>query len=466
MKKAFLILLAITLLLMPACSNQDQPTQSQIIDPDLVEWNHMYWVSQLGGTHSITHRQDDPNGETKTVKYDYDGEKFTVSDDKGTRTYPYLVLDEVMEKTAEGYQQHFYLILSEDAEMTYQRYLQYSAQPPIFSGVTFPASELVFDHILSLDSAETFGKIPLHMEEFLSTLTDKRLAHCGKDSYFTGFIQDVPYIDPTGAPYPKVPIYQLCRYSYDGTRLGTVSFSDGLSEVTELADGGFVVVTSKNYLLCYSAEGTVRWEYQLDARYVSHLFQVGSRIYCMGKKKMVHRSDDLYFCVFSGQGALLAENTVGGSDFEWLTHVIPTENGFALYGATQSRDGDLPFSTDGYGVDFQAHLSLDLKLTDATALPDGDYFLTQVGFHDGKAIYDNDPILLPRTEDRLPADTYVKGIYSWEDGYVILRVYRQAPYPFTNLAQSYMPCYQQLIATCYDAGGNVLWQTVTDPYVE
>ena len=118
------------------------------------------------------------------------------------------------------------------------------------------------------------------------------------------------------------------------------------------------------------------------------------------------------------------------------------------------------------GSEFQAELSYDLEFFNAETVPDGTSYLNQVGYAQDTAVFKNDPLLLPNSSDRLPTSGLtVRGIYPWEDGYIILRTYGLEKYPFSSTNMSRRQVYNQLIATGYDANGTALWQTITTPFV-
>ena len=444
-----LCILLICLLPYLPTAPQDAPTTPQIQHPDHYEFANFYWCSIFGTASSFTQESIAEDGSTKTATYGFDGVKYTVTDANGTRTYSHLILDEVCEKNDSGYLQMFYILLSDDSAMTYQRYQEAEKQP----GATLPPTELCYIHTMEMDSAETYGTVPGHMETLLSAISTGVQTYYGKDSFF--FVEYADSLTMTDSILPVAQVY-ITRYAYDGNLLCTAETQDDAQALTELADGGFAAVTSGEQVLCYNANGTLRWQSSLRANYIPYIFQANNHLYCMGTIHKEDACDDLYFCKLSMDGTLIAEKTVGGSDFESITHVRTTVDGFILYGYTKSKEGDLPFSKDGYGVDFSAHLSPDLVFTNATPLPDSDASADPENFYQGNVISD---------ADRLPEETFVDGIYTWGSGYVILRVYSLNDYPFSPPAISYRLRYHQLIATCYDTKGNPLWQTVSAPYV-
>lgn len=461
MKRVILTVLVILMVLLPACSRQNDATSPTVLHSPLHDWSWLYWnltPFEDGFTFSYEHTQAD--GSVLTTTYHYDGESFSVTDALGTRTYSHFVVDDVLEKTESGYRMTLYMLFSNVSSMTYGQYQQAQKDLLTNPNLIFPATELAYIHSFEMDCADSFGAAPSHITDLLSDIAKSDRAYYGKDSYF---LETFTPLDITGNK--ATGLYSLTRCRYDGTLVCAVDVPENTQCVTELYDGGFAVLTSDNQLFCFSDNGTLRWQHKLNGGYIPYLFQLDDDLYCMGRKDMDNRCDDLYFSKFSIDGDLLAEKTAGGSDFEWIRHVTATEEGFVIYGVTQSRDGAFPFSTDGYGTVFRAQLNQDLTLTDATPLSDGDYHIEQVGFYGDSVICSNDTLLSPRQGDRLPEDVRVEGIFTEDGGYVILREYTLAENPLSHPLTSYQTCYRQLIATGYDADGNVLWQSASDPYV-
>ena len=135
-----------------------------------------------------------------------------------------------------------------------------------------------------------------------------------------------------------------------------------------------------------------------------------------------------------------------------------------MYGSTQSGDGDLPFSETGYGVGFRAEISDDLILLHAEKFES--LYSGMVGYHAGQPVYYDDPILKISRKDIFPEGVTIgsSGIFSWEDGYVIVRTLSYDQYPYQNPLISMSQSYGQRVMTGYDAKGNPLWQTAGPVY--
>lgn len=462
MKKLFAVILCISLLFLPACQQSAKPTPSA---PGEIPqgWNWFYWNALSGIPDSITYTRTADDAET-TITIAFNGTEFTISDEAGSRTYAHLINSPHCKKTYSGCEYTEYFLLSDDPEMTIEQYQQAMAsQSNAFRDMA--ATEIIFEVPVATSSAVSYGEIPAEINTLLSLQANKIVRLYGEHSIFLS-----SYVAMSSTQTAHI----LERYDYFGTLLSTVTIKGSvITAVVEMNDGGFLVAVQNyseaqnDFLLCFDAEGNSRWEYSFSpdsSVYMPYLFQKDSDIYCFGEID-AKGGDDLYFCKFSTDGAFLAAQTIGGSNFDSLHHIEQTDTGFIIYGSTQSRDGDLPFSKNGYGASFRAELSDDLAFSHAEAYPDSEYVFYHYGFHQGTPIYDNNPIMSPEEADRLPDGVISEGIFAFGDGYVILRIDTLSPYAFTSPAMSYQPHYRQLIATCYDADGNPIWQTVSEPYV-
>lgn len=164
-------------------------------------------------------------------------------------------------------------------------------------------------------------------------------------------------------------------------------------------------------------------------------------------------------CVLSRNGALLQEAYLGGSDFDRIDHVAKTEEGFTVYGTTQSRDGDFPFSSDGYGQSMVAVLDFDLQLKSAEKAEDVLYS-ERIGYYQGKPAYagwDDTPVPM----QQVPEPVYTAdGVFDYAGGYVV-KHYRSLgvlalldnPPMMSRTVR-----YREVIYTGYSADGTALWQ--------
>ena len=124
----------------------------------------------------------------------------------------------------------------------------------------------------------------------------------------------------------------------------------------------------------------------------------------------------------------------------------------------------MAFSKDGYGVGFLAEISDDLELLYVEEFEDWNF--TVLGYHQGKPVYIDDPILKIGKKDKFPKENGygIAGIFDWQDGYVIVRYIGYEKYPYQHPLVSMSQSYGQTVMTGYDAQGNPLWQIVGPVY--
>ena len=474
MKKLVALMICLSLVLLSGCQLKSLFQLETIVPPtgsadDYYKWNTFQWNCKQEIAGSVTLSRAGEDGATNEATIAYDGEKYTITDSAGTRTYAYLRSFSHTEKTDSGYLYGDYFFLTDDPNMTFEKYQKAVSSPLNDHMQLLLPTELVIGKSAVAEDVVCFGSVPKGFDGALSSMSPFAGIHFEESSFFRSVI--------AGSGIVR---YRLNRYDYSGTLLSSTEIP--LSHVyamTELEDGGFCAALSdgtaenKNSLLRFDKKGTLLWQYDFPANrdvYLRYIFQTDDALYCFGKVDTDPSADitldDLYFARFSMDGTLLQEKLAGGTDFETLRHVTVSKNGFTVYAATQSKDGDFPFSEDGYYVSFQVQLSKELELSKAEVCPEPDYILRHYGYHNGAPVYPGDQILTPHAEDQLPEKYSTVAIFAQDDGYVILRCYDLEGYLFSHPHMSYQPVYRQLIATYYDTSGKPVWQTVSEPFLQ
>ena len=479
MKKLVALLLCLSLVLLTGCQLRifDELKEmfqlDTIVPPtgteeDYYKWNAFQWNCKQEITGSVTLSRAGEDGSPNEATIAYDGEKYTITDSAGTRTYAYLRSFSHAEKTDSGYLYGDYFFLTDDANLTFEKYQKAQSTSLKDHMQLLLPTELVLGKTMVADSVACFGSASAQMDSLLTRLTKESTTHFGKNTFFTTSLSGI-------GPY----VCHLNRYGYNGTQICSVEISHPLvTTVAELDDDGFCIALDndsqnrENSLLRFDEDGKLIWQYDFPANrdvYLRYIFQTDGALYCFGTVDTDPSADttldDLYFAIFSMDGTLLQERLAGGTDFEKLNHVTISNGGFIVYAATQSKDGDFPFSEDGYYADFQVQLSKELELSKAEVCPKMDYILRHYGYHNGAPVYPGDQILTPHAEDQLPEKYSTVAIFAQDDGHVILRCYDLEGYLFSNPYMSYQLVYRQLIATYYDAAGKPVWQTVSEPFL-
>jgi hypothetical protein len=220
------------------------------------------------------------------------------------------------------------------------------------------------------------------------------------------------------------------RFDYAGNLLCEFECRGVPQTILELEDGGFVVFGTSEpdglYAFnCYDASGDLRWKYtpaEDGSKSVLHMYQKNGDIYGFGELDPEGEPDDIYIWRISREGELIQALKIGGSDFDSIRRVLETENGFEIFGSTQSGDGDLPFSKNGHGVDFRLEISPELQVLSKEQFENN--YASQIGYHHGQPVFEDSPMLNITEKDRIPEGMgrYVRGIFDWEDGYAIIEV--------------------------------------------
>lgn len=476
MKKLCILILCLLALLCGCLEQSDLPdyrtlliTDGQTENPGA--WSWFYWDTYMGNAAEleICYQQD---GTVSNVSLRFDGTFYTITDESGTRTYKHLIHSPMQGPGNAAYDYAEIFLLSDDPDMTSERFLQAALSSSTLLQELAP-TRIIYADYHSFSRAENYGTVPTEVSHIMDSFSPSSRIIWEKNSYHV--------ISYTASSSVRITS-MITRYDYKGTLLSQATVKGAVGTILELDNGGFVAESDSYpddlYLLtCCNPDGSISWQHNFDPAYdyyFPHILEQGQSIYMFGKRGPDSGSDDIYICRFSSDGQLLQEKLLGGSDFEWIKNIVEAENGFMLYGCTQSRDGDLPFSSDGYGVDFSAHVSSSLEISNINKLEDGQSSYTDIiGYHGGQPINSDDPILDTHETDRLPneKDRYghlpysVQGFFDLEDGYVIIRDHRLDYSALSYPIASYVPSYRELIITGYDSSGTPVWQTTSDIYV-
>lgn len=462
MKRMLPFILAIILLFLCGCRKESENTALQLTgntETDPYQWVSFYYSS-------IHNPDEDASIQLSDDTFlRWNGNEYSITDSNGTRSYQYILYSAMVSPDDPAVFSEYFL-LTDDPGMTAEKYL-YTNKTSAYLLEGIAPTEVVFERHPTFDLAQVYGDVPQQFEELVNLSTASiRVSH-EEDSIFS--------IRANLALSSAKEAYLIERHGYDGVKRSESPVKGYPNRIAELGNGGFLLFTysyedGEYRLLCYQPDGSLHWEYSFDAQHSSHIvcmIERGEGIYCFGEIAPEGSDSDLCIWQFSPEGQLLSQQTFGGSDFDSIDYAVQTADGFTIWGSTQSEDGDLPFSEDGIVVPFLAQIDSTLELISARETKDTHSYLDEIGIYQGNVIFRNDPLLEQSLFDRLPDDSslYANGIFSWEDGYVIVRTYELDAWPFSNPIMSYQPNYCQSIYTGYDANGVPLWQTVSEPYI-
>lgn len=417
---------------------------------------------------NIRHQQDRT---VIDVSLSFDGKVYTVTEDSHTRTYQHLIHSPMQGPANAAYDYADIFLLSDDPDMTAERYLQAALSSSTLLQTLEP-TQIIYADYQSFSRAENYGTVPTEVSRIMDSFLPSGRVIWAKNSYYIISYVVSSYVCTTSV---------VNRYDYKGNLLCQAHVKGTAGTILELDNGSFVAESDSYlddlYLLtCCNPDGSISWQYHFDNSndyYIRSLFQRNNEIYVFGE---IHPDTenayrDILICRFSMDGLLLQGKHLGGSNFENLDRVLETSNGFTILGDSQSNDGDFPFSKEGYPVSFSADISLALEMSNIH-LSDHDYE-TLLGYHNDMPVYSDNSIFDAHNTDRLPTERgpynafpySIRGIFDFEDGYVIIRDHHFEYYRFSPYMTSYIPSYRELIITGYDSSGTPVWQTTSDIYV-
>lgn len=437
-----LIITAVCFLTDPVMEDKAVP-DGTLKDPHELAW--LYWAQYMQLEHSATLRYMSL-GQARSVQVSYDGKNYTFSDEAGERQYQYCVKSQA---TTDIDRVEEYFFLTDDPDMTADRYL---------AGENDLATELLYVDRKTFDGARNYGEIPESIDEILQLEQSTPVWWYCRNSMF-----GIRYILALSS------VREACiveRFDYSGNLLCEFESRGVPQTMLELEDGGFVVFGTSEpdglyAFTCCDAGGNLRWRYTPEEggrKYVPYMYQENGDIYCFGTVTPTSQSSDIFIWRISPDGELVQKTKIGGSDFDDIHRVLKTETGFEILGSTQSKDGDLPFSETGYGVDFRLEISPELQVLSKENFENN--YASQIGYHHGQPVFEDSPMLNITGKDRIPEGMgrYVRGIFDWEDGYAIIRTVKHDTYAYANPLLSRLSYYEQIVITGYDAKGNPQWQ--------
>ncbi len=473
MKKWIVVLLCLSMLLLPAC-HKDNITAPTGSDDAYSEWNLFIWYSKQKQDYSVDIQRTFADGSTDQISVSYGSEKFTITDDAGTRTYSHLIIDRTMEKKDDAYHYGDYFFLTDDPDMTVEKYLK---------GKSLSPTELVLSKTGVADDVECYGIAPKRIEKVFSAFIaggGYAQQYC-KDSFFTISNTDMRSLKAFyNGELNRSSDYVLNRYDYKGNLLCSAEISAGyVDRITEFDDGSFIVTMYGSTLgkeaevLYYNKKGELQWRYVYpdwhDAQ-LTKFFKVGDAFYGFGEydgDSYGSSVDEIYIAKFTKDGELLMDVIAGGSKEDAFVAVEESSNGFTLWGRTESSDGDFPVGFEDNAMLFHVEVGYDLTFSDLTFPVKKQYAPYPYGFYKGVPVGWDDPMFQIKDADRLPekvSNFSYHCLIPWGTGYVILRKHWVEEYAF-SWSSSPPGSYWQIIATCYNASGQPVWQTTSQPYL-
>ena len=478
--KKILILLCLCVLFLAGCGAKsiEAPISDYV---GYAKWSSFIWHCKLENDCSVSLQQIEPDGTTEDITVTFDGEKYTITDTAGTRSYRHVIIDRTMDKKGDAYHYGDYFFLTDDPDITIGKYQKGLSS----ANADLLPTELVLGKTGVADTVECYGLVPRSFDKVMSAFIDgKGYAdqYC-KNSFFiisaSGHTSIKAFYN--GELDRSNKNYVLNRYDYKGNLLCSVEIPYGPTDrITEFDDGSFIVTlysysSSKGTeVLYFSEKGELQWHYVYPAWHgarLSKFSQIGDDFYGFGgyhTGSYENPVDEIYIARFSEDGELLADVIAGGSGEESFVAAELSDNGFTLWGKTESNDGDFPVGSAKDAKLFHVEVGFDLTFSELTCPVQKEYSPYPYGYYKGNPVGWEDPLMQIKDSDRLPEKFSIHstiGLIPWGTGYVILRHHYIEEYAFSHPALSMPGGYRQIIATYYNAFGIPVWQTVSEPFL-
>lgn len=260
----------------------------------------------------------------------------------------------------------------------------------------------------------------------------------------------------------------------------TVSVGDAyhVNTLTATEDGGFLFVlgfrdhqysshewaSDNGYasrILKCNASGELQFDISLEnipEKGLSHCIEKDGYIYLFGEsyRSRSDRQTDIFAVKLSQSGEVLKTCKIGGTDFDFLEKVDPTEGGFLLSVRAQSKDGDFhdPNSKDvtqRWSVD----LNEELAITAKEKVEDSYLVYRRVGVANGVTLYDNDPCF-----EEYDAGN-VDALLDYGDFYLVVSENRTGYVPTPPEVSSFWYT-TETVYTGYSHDGTLLFRATAD----
>ena len=257
-----------------------------------------------------------------------------------------------------------------------------------------------------------------------------------------------------------------------------------ISTLTATNDGGFLFVlgfsdyaydqntwaSEKGYasrVIKIDKDGKLQFDTPFDTvegSALSFCFEKNGQFYFFGdiqspetKTQGIYSATDIYMAILDENGAVLKEQCITGSDFDYLDVAEVTDGAFLLSISSQSNDGDFAGSdSKGYPVDWIITVNDNLEITEKKKESGRDYFDDRVGEKNGTPIYKSDALL-----NDFDAGT-VTAFIDYGDSYLVVSENITGEYEKTPPTISSIWYYTETVYTLYDYSGKMIFRASVD----
>ncbi|MBR5411262.1 MAG: hypothetical protein IK104_11380 [Clostridia bacterium] len=324
------------------------------------------------------------------------------------------------------------------------------------------------DYFVFANRAASFGDAPAYLEDhiFMETLTGMN----GKTVYLDGFflsaqtwMDDLVRTRADGTRAVKTE-QVIFVWDYEGRQLATVPRVGTLVDAVRTPSGFVTLTVSDNGTaridwFDFTENGAVKkWDWRIpdaDETAAQRLVYLGGRLYVFGNARTGEGFEDVSVIVLSAspetEPEILFRRALGGADYDSFLHAQANADGtILLFALTQSRDGDIGLSPDGYGVPVEAVLTPDGEVTSVDTT-------TWARVRARADLYAE-----PAPDESGQGSYYPIGSYTLPDGTrVTVRKHLLCWYDYTPPYLDSGSYFTERVVTGYGADGTAFWQVST-----
>lgn len=282
--------------------------------------------------------------------------------------------------------------------------------------------------------------------------------------------------------------YEIEMMDLYGNRLASCTYKTGdahrIGTLTATQDEGFLFVSAfsdrsygqdvwasdngvTSHVVKCGKDGTIEWDVSFDD-YEDNALKVcierNNRYYFFGdnqvpetKHRGTYSLTDVYMTVLSGDGELILEKRLSGSDFDSLNYAEIVDGKFQLSISSQSDDGDFAGSdSGGYGVGWVFCLDDDLNVVEKNNAEGREALDDRIGEKNAVPIFESDQLF--KDFDAGIPEVFI----DYGDFYLVVSTNTTGVYENTPPFVSAMWYYTETVYSAYSQDGQLIFRSSVD----